>query len=191
MFGYEISKVSSDDRVNPKQGLKQSYKIEVGSDSLLSDVNLAILNAGWKGLYSLGEKDQHQLVGRADLGYIFTENFDKVPYNLRYFAGGDQTLRGFDYKSLSPNVYDINIGGQGLAVGSLEYNYEFKSGWRAAVFSDFGNAYNEKFSNPIEYSAGVGIRWRSPVGPIRLDVATGLSDDGHPIRLHFFIGPQL
>ncbi len=191
LFGYEISKVSSDDRVNPKQGLKQSYKIEVGSDSLLSDVNLAILNAGWKGLYSLGEKDQHQLVGRADLGYIFTENFDKVPYNLRYFAGGDQTLRGFDYKSLSPNVYDINIGGQGLAVGSLEYNYEFKSGWRAAVFSDFGNAYNEKFSNPIEYSAGVGIRWRSPVGPIRLDVATGLSDDGHPIRLHFFIGPQL
>ena len=191
LVGYTASKVSSNDRVNPTQGFKQTYKVEVGSESLLTDVNLAIVNAGWKALYSIGEKDRHQLIGRADLGYIFTENFDKVPYNLRYFAGGDQTLRGFDYKSLSPNVYDINIGGQALAVGSLEYNYEFKQGWRAAVFSDFGNAYDEKFSNPTEYSAGVGIRWSSPVGPIRLDVATGLSDEGHPIRLHFFIGPQL
>ncbi|WP_151980709.1 autotransporter assembly complex protein TamA [Acinetobacter guerrae] len=191
LFGYEISKTTSNSSVNPTRGFKQSYKVELGSESLLSDANMAILTAGWRFIYSLGENDDHQFVGRSDLSYIFTDDFDKVPYNLRFFAGGDQTIRGFDYKSLSPEEYGYKVGGQGLAVGSLEYNYQFKDGWRAAVFSDFGNAYDEKFKNDTAYSIGVGIRWKSPIGPIRLDVASGVSDDNHPIRLHFFIGSQL
>jgi translocation and assembly module TamA len=125
------------------------------------------------------------------VGYIFAKDFEKVPYNLRYFAGGDQSLRGFDYKSLSPVEYGYKVGGQGLAVGSLEYNYQFKDGWRGAVFSDFGNAYDKSFSNDTEYSVGVGLRWKSPIGPIRIDVASGISDPAKPIRLHFFIGSQL
>lgn len=191
LFGYEISKTSSNNRLNPTRGFRQTYKIEAASDTVLSDTNMAILNANWKALYSLGENEDHQFVGGVNLGYIFADDFTKVPYNLRYFAGGDQSMRGFDYKSLSPIEYGYKVGGQGLAVGSLEYNYQFKDGWRAAVFSDFGNAYNKDFSNKTEYSVGVGIRWRSPIGPIRLDVASGISDEGNPIRLHFFIGSQL
>ncbi|WP_445115898.1 autotransporter assembly complex protein TamA [Acinetobacter sp. WZC-1] len=191
LLGYEASKITSDNRVNPTRGFRQSYKIQLGSDALLSDTNMAIANASWKFLYSLGENDDHQIVAGADLGYIFTREFEKVPYNLRFFAGGDQSLRGFDYKSLSPIEYGYKVGGQALAVGSLEYNYQFKDGWRAAVFSDFGNAYDQKFSNDTEYSVGFGIRWKSPIGPIRLDIASGISDPGHPIRLHFFIGSQL
>ena len=152
---------------------------------------MAIVNATWKGLYSLGENDDHQFVAGLETGYIFAKKFDQVPYNLRFFAGGDQSLRGFDYKSLSPEEYGYKMGGQALAVGSLEYNYQFKEGWRAAIFSDFGNAFDEKFSNDPEYGVGVGIRWKSPIGPIRLDVASGISDPDHPIRLHFFIGSQL
>ena len=83
------------------------------------------------------------------------------------------------------------VGGQALAVGSMEYNYQFKEGWRAAVFSDFGNAYDTDFSNDTEYSIGLGVRWASPIGPIRIDVASGISDDSHPIRVHFFIGSLL
>ena len=135
--------------------------------------------------------NDHQVIGGLSLGYIFTDNFERVPYNLRFFAGGDQSIRGFDYKSLSPMVADFKVGGQAVGVGSLEYNYQFKEGWRAAVFGDYGNAYDEKFSNDSEYSLGLGIRWASPIGPIRLDVASGVSDPGHPIRLHFFIGSQL
>ncbi len=191
LFGYEISKTNSNNRLNPTRGFRQTYKIEAASDTVLSDTNMAILNANWKALYSLGENEDHQFVGGVNLGYIFADDFTKVPYNLRYFAGGDQSMRGFDYKSLSPIEYGYKVGGQGLAVGSLEYNYQFKDGWRAAVFSDFGNAYNKDFSNKTEYSVGVGIRWRSPIGPIRLDVASGISDEGNPIRLHFFIGSQL
>lgn len=191
LLGYEVSRTDSNRRVNPSKGFRQIYKVEIGSESLLSDADLAILNAGWRFIYSLGENDDHQFVGRSDLGYIYTEDFNKVPYNLRYFTGGDQSLRGFDYKSLSPQIEGFKIGGQALAVGSLEYNYQFKEGWRAAVFSDFGNAYDKDFSNDTEYSVGLGVRWASPIGPIRIDVASGISDDNHPIRLHFFIGSQL
>ena len=191
LVGYEASRVDSDKRVNPTKGFRQIYKIEVGSDALLSDANMAILNAGWRFIYSLGENNDHQFIGRSDLGYIVTEDFNKIPYNLRYFAGGDQSIRGFDYKSLTPEVDGYKIGGQALAVGSLEYNYQFKDGWRAALFSDFGNAYDKDFSNNTEYSVGVGIRWASPIGALRIDVASGISDEDHPIRVHFFIGSPL
>ena len=191
LFGYEISKTNSNSRLNPTIGFKQTYKLEMGTESLLSNANMAILTGGWRFIYSLGENENHQFVGRADTSYIFTDDFNKVPYNHRFFTGGDQSLRGFDYKSLSPEENGFKIGGQALGVGSLEYNYQFKDGWRAAIFSDFGNAYDKQFSNPTEYSMGVGIRWRSPIGPIRLDVASGISNDNNPIRLHFFIGSQL
>lgn len=191
LFGYEVARTTSDKRVNPGKGFKQTYKVELGSESLLSDADMAIVNAGWRFIYSVGENDNHQFVGRGDVGYIFTEDFTKVPYNLRYFTGGDQTVRGFDYKSLSPEENGFKLGGQALAVGSLEYNYQFKEGWRAAVFSDVGNAYDKDFNTPTAYSVGLGVRWASPIGPIRVDVASGISDDDHPIRIHFFIGSQL
>jgi translocation and assembly module TamA len=191
LFGYEVSRTTSDKRVNPSKGFKQTYKAEFGSETLLSDADMAIVNAGWRFIYSLGENDNHQFVGRGDLGYIFAQDFSKVPYNLRYFAGGDQSIRGFDYKSLAAEQDGFRIGGQALAVGSLEYNYQFKEGWRAAIFSDVGNAYDQDFSTPTAYSVGLGVRWASSIGPIRIDVASGISDDSHPIRIHFFIGPQL
>ncbi|RLL39594.1 outer membrane protein assembly factor [Acinetobacter cumulans] len=191
LMGYEVSRTDTDKRVNPTVGFKQTYKVELGSEKLLTDADMAIVNAGWRFIYSLGENDNHQFVGRADAGYIFTKDFSKVPYNLRYFTGGDQTIRGFDYKSLAASESGYKIGGQALAVGSLEYNYQFKDGWRAAIFSDAGNAYDKDFNTKTAYSAGLGIRWASPIGPIRIDVASGLSDDNHPIRIHFFIGSQL
>lgn len=191
LFGYEVARTTSDKRVNPGKGFRQTYKVELGSESLLSDADMAIVNAGWRFIYSLGENDNHQFVGRGDVGYIFAQDFTKVPYNLRYFTGGDQTIRGFDYKSLSPEENGFKLGGQALAVGSLEYNYQFKDGWRAAVFSDVGNAYDKDFNTPTAYSVGLGVRWASPIGPIRVDVASGISDDDHPIRIHFFIGSQL
>lgn len=191
LLGYQISRVDSNDAVNPVRGLKQNYKIQLGSKSVLSDANMAIVNADYGFIYSLGTNDNHQFVGDAQFGYIFTDNFANVPYNLRFFAGGDQSIRGFDYKSLAPREDGYKIGGQALAIGSLEYNYQFKQGWRGAIFTDVGNAFDANFKNPTAYSVGVGVRWQSPIGPIRLDVASGISDPNHPIRLHFFIGSQL
>ena len=88
------------------------------------------------------------------------------------------------------NDLDEVIGGRYLAVGSVEYEHMFVQNWGGAIFTDFGNALNS-WSDPLEYSVGIGIRWRSPVGLIRVDVASGISDEDKPIGLHIVIGPDL
>ncbi|XID75956.1 autotransporter assembly complex family protein [Alkanindiges sp. WGS2144] len=191
LFGYGISKTETVGRLDPVRGFRQFYQAEVGSKSLLTDTDLAILRAGWRFIYSFGTNDNHQVVGRADAATIVTEAFEEVPYNLRFFAGGDQSIRGYDYKSLSTEQNGYLIGGQNLAVASMEYNYQFKPKWRGAVFVDAGNAFDKQFNDPVKVGAGVGVRWSSPVGPIRIDVGAGVSETHVPIRLHFFIGPQL
>lgn len=191
LFGYGINKVYTVGRINPSRAFRQFYQAEVGAKSLLTDTDLAILRAGWRFIYSFGEDDNHQMVGRADAATIITRNFEDVPYNLRFFAGGDQSIRGYDYKSLSTKQNGYLIGGQNLGVGSLEYNYQFIPKWRGAVFVDAGNAFDKKFNDPVKVGAGFGVRWASPVGPIRVDIAAGVSESDLPIRLHFFIGPQL
>ena len=73
-----------------------------------------------------------------------------------------------------------------MAVGTAEYNYEFMKDLRLAVFGDIGNAYDKGFTNDTKIGAGVGVRWASPVGQVRVDVATGVKEEGNPIKLHFF-----
>jgi translocation and assembly module TamA len=81
--------------------------------------------------------------------------------------------------------------GQALAIVSAEYNYEFRPGFRGAIFSDVGSAYDKDFSNETNVGVGVGIRWASPVGVVRVDVAAGVTEESVPIKLHFFIGSPL
>lgn len=191
LFGYGLSKTYTVGRLDPTRAFRQFYQVEVGSSNLLTDTDMAILRGGWRFIYSFGNNDNHQFVGRADASTIVTQNFEDVPYNLRFFAGGDQSIRGYDYKSLSTEKNGYLIGGQNLAVGSLEYNYQFIPKWRGAVFVDAGNAFDKNFNDPVKVGAGIGVRWSSPVGPIRVDVGAGVSEKNIPIRLHFFIGPQL
>lgn len=195
LLGYAMHKTTADNLVNPTQGYSQRYSIEVGGDGLLTDTNLAILRAGATGLYSFGDAKKHQLLGRLDLGYIYSDNFYDVPYRLRFFAGGDQSIRGFNTDTLAPTYGNqaFLVGGDALAVGSLEYNYEFKDGFRLALFGDVGNAFDTtgKADNSTEVGLGAGVRWSSPIGLVRLDVATGVTDDDNPIRIHFFIGSPL
>ena len=194
LAGFALHKTVSDNQVNPMRGYRQQYSIEAGTDSVISDANMVIARAGVSGIYSFGDnaygKDRaHQLIGSLQGGYIWSDNFENVPYRLRFFAGGDQSIRGYNYNSLSP-VSDKGYltGGQVLALGSAEYNYEFMNGLRLAVFGDVGNAYDKNFTNETKIGAGVGVRWASPVGQVRVDVATGVNEPDNPIKLHFFIG---
>lgn len=191
LFGYGMSKTKTDNATNPTRGYRQYYGIEAGSDKVLSDTDMAIFNAGLSGLYSFGEDNKHQVLGRFNTGYIWADDFDDVPYKLRFFAGGDQSIRGYDYESLSPIEKGYLTGGQILAVGSAEYNYEFRPGFRGAIFSDIGNAYDKDFEADTKVGVGVGIRWASPVGVVRVDVAAGVTEESIPVRLHFFIGSPL
>lgn len=155
---------------------------------------MAIVRADLGGVYSFGDNAYgknraHQLVGGVNLGYLWADDFSAVPYKLRFFAGGDRSIRGYNHESLSPfSDKGYLLGGQVLAVASGEYNYEVLEGLRLAAFADVGSAYDKQFSNDTKVGAGLGLRWASPVGQVRVDVATGVGEVDHPIKLHFFIG---
>jgi len=107
------------------------------------------------------------------------------------FAGGDQSVRGYDYQSLSPeNSEGDRIGGRYMVAGSVEYQYSVAEKWRVATFIDQGNSFNTLELPNLKTGVGIGVRWVSPVGPIRLDLAHAMDDDGG-IRLHFSMGPEL
>lgn len=191
LLGYGINKIDVDSATNPTRGIRQYYSVEAGAEKALSDTDLAIVRAGVSGIYSFGDDKKHQVLGSLNTGYIWADDFYEVPYKLRFFAGGDQSIRGYDYESLSPIDNGYLTGGQILAVGSAEYNYEFKPGFRAAVFTDVGNAYDKDFETDTKVGVGVGIRWASPVGVVRVDVAAGVTEESIPVRLSFFIGSPL
>ncbi len=101
-------------------------------------------------------------------------------------------MRGFRYQSLGTKDEEGNvIGGEALLVASLEYEYRFRPKWGIAAFYDTGNAFHDFSGLSLAQGAGVGIRWLSPIGPVRADVAYGLSDPNHPIVFHLNIGPDL
>lgn len=132
-----------------------------------------------------------RLLSRLEIGSTRIDNFNELPASLRFFAGGDVSVRGYAYKTLGPtdSTGDV-IGGRRLLVGSIEYEQAITGSWAVALFYDRGNAVNE-FSDPLKEGAGIGVRWRSPIGQIRLDAAQALSEPGKPWRIHLYIGPDL
>ena len=195
LAGYAINKTVADNMLTPTWGYSQRYSLEVGAKGALSDTNMAILRAGGTGMYTFGKDNKQQVIGRLDLGYLYSGDFYDVPYRSRFFAGGDSSIRGYNTDSLGPTYGGENflVGGDALAVGSAEYNYKFRPSFRGAVFTDFGNAYDTtgEYDNATAVSIGTGIRWQSPIGLVRLDVAKGLTGDNNDVRLHFFIGSPL
>lgn len=182
-------RVWADDRLHVKRGLRLAFGVEGAHDYLLSDVSFVKADLSAKYIHELF--DAGRILLRADMGALASSDFDALSATHRFFAGGDNSIRGFDFESLGPkdDAGEV-VGGHYLAVGSVEYEHVVKGNWSAAVFTDFGNAFDD-FSEDLEIGVGVGVRWRSPVGPVRLDVATGISEPDYPVRLHIVIGPDL
>ena len=187
-LGYSL--LEADSAFDPSKGYHLSLEVTGAHRALLSDADIAHVLASAKGLYTVA--DNHRFLTRLRVGAVATNRFSDVPPSLRFFAGGDQSVRGYGYETLSPeNSEGVGLGGRYLLVGSMEYQYEFAKNWRAAAFVDEGNAIDE-LSDPLATGVGVGIRWISPVGPIRMDVAKGLdSKFGGEWRIHFSMGPEL
>ncbi len=165
----------------------QQITLETASKDLVSDIDFSRLTMKSKWVRSL---DLHRFLFRAELGAIATNDFSRVPSSLRYFAGGDQSVRGYDFGTLSPSLDEELVGGRYLSAASIEYSYPIRDGWRLATFVDIGNASDEPFKN-LARSAGIGASWLSPVGPIRLYLAWGKQQDVSSFRVHFSMGPAL
>lgn len=175
--------------IDPYWGDTQLYQIQLASENVLSDANVVYLRSGFRLLRTYD--DVNQFLFRLDGGAVFTNDFDKLPPTLRFFAGGDQSVRGYDYQSLAPtDAAGYVLGGRYMVTGSGEYDYLFLPHWRGALFVDAGNAF-DSFGVPPKVGAGIGVRWLSPVGAIRLDFAFALSDPGTPFHFHFSMGSSL
>ncbi|WP_207268195.1 MULTISPECIES: autotransporter assembly complex family protein [unclassified Pseudomonas] len=189
MPGVSYSYLRSDNRIDPHNGYRLQFDTKVAKEGLGSDNNLVYGTAMVKGLTTVFDK--HRLLARAQIGGSATNGYKSIPPSLRFFAGGDQSVRGYDYQSLSPeNSEGDRIGGRYMVAGSLEYQYSIAEKWRVATFIDQGNSFNSLELPSLKTGVGVGVRWVSPVGPIRLDLAHAMDDEGG-IRLHFSMGPEL
>jgi translocation and assembly module TamA len=159
------------------------------SRELASDADLAQGRLRMKYIQALSHIGR--VIGRFDVGGTRINDIANLPASLRFFAGGDQSVRGYRYNTLGPrNTEGQVVGGKHLLVGSLEYEQALNADWAAAVFYDVGNAINE-FTDPLARGAGIGVRWRSPIGQIRVDIASALSEPGERWRLHLSVGPDL
>ena len=187
--GASWERVKADDRIDTTNGYRLRLAFQGAEGSVLSDSSFVQGDVQAKAIRTLGESNR--IIGRAEVGYTATDEFRELPPRFRFFAGGDQSVRGFAYQALGPEDEAGNvIGGESLMVASLEYERRFLEKWGAAVFYDTGSA-SKSFGGVLARGAGVGVRWRSPIGPIRADVAWGLSEEGRPLRFHLNIGPDL
>lgn len=179
---------SADNMVYPKRGWRMELELKAASMALLSDVDFLRSYLRLKGIESLlGGR----LIGRSELGTSLVSDFSELPVSQRFFAGGDNSVRGYGYRSLGP--LDVNgdvLGGRHLLTASIEYERPVSGAWSVAVFADTGDAFDDAQIN-LHHAVGIGVRWRSPLGPIRLDLAHPLDKGEDAIRFHFSLGPDL
>ncbi len=181
------SVAKGDDKLYPTRGWGLSTELRGGTTSLGSDVDFAQFRLKGNFVFSIGSLNRVLL--RGEIGRSFTKNFDQLPPSLRFFAGGDNSIRGYGYQEVGPRVLDRVVGGRNLAVFSAEFEHRFTPTWGGAVFVDAGDAFDTRPDTHV--GVGFGVRWRSPVGPVRIDLAHGLNDPKSPIRLHLNIGADL
>jgi translocation and assembly module TamA len=155
-------------------------------EQLLSDVSF--LQLLLEGRYAFALGTQSRVLARLEGGTTWVAGFAELPPSYRLFAGGDDSVRGYDFKSLGPpdNQNEVR-GGRHRISASLEYERLFAPTWSWAVFADSGNAFDD-LPVGMRTGVGLGLRWHSPVGSVRIDLAHPLTDSDQQVRIHIGIG---
>jgi translocation and assembly module TamA len=189
MPGINWTRIRADSSTRPSHGSKLDLQTRAASDALGSNTTFVQVLTRAKWIWSPSAKAR--ILVRSDIGATQAQTFAELPPSIRFFAGGDNSVRGYDFESLGPEDADGEVlGGSSLAVGSFEYEHMVRERWSVAVFVDSGNA----FAGPhfdAKTGVGLGARWQSPLGPIRVDLAHPLDDDETSWRLHISLGPDL
>lgn len=181
-FTYTRRRV--DNLITPSRGYVASIDLGAGPAGLVNEKSLARVVG--RVTYLSPYYKRWQTVLRAQVGQVFGADRDTVPADLLFRTGGDQTVRGYGYNTLGVEQDGAIVGGTVTAVVSAELVYRITPQWGAAIFTDAGNAADSWRSFHFAQGSGVGARWRSPIGPVNLDLAYG--HDTGKIRLHFSIG---
>lgn len=189
MPGINWSRLRADTPLRPTNGSKLSFDVRGAGDALGSDTTFVQGIAEAKFIWSL--RNDARIITRGRFGLTNETSFADLPPSVRFFAGGDDSIRGYDFQSLGPeNAEGQVIGGTGVAVASFEYEHALRGRWSIATFVDAGNAFADgDFDTKI--GAGIGARWQSPLGPIRIDIGVPVNDAERSARLHVSLGPDL
>ncbi|MFO7908514.1 MAG: autotransporter assembly complex family protein, partial [Halomonas sp.] len=186
--GVQWTRTRTREQRFPVWGDRQRLSIDYSDTFYGSDARFLRVDGETQWIRMIG--NDNRFIGGVGLGAIETDDFDRIPPSLRFFAGGDRSVRGYSYESLSPLNEEGRLrGGQQRLTASLEYQRRVKNSWWSAAFVDTGDAFDDWGPDNLKTGAGLGVRWISPVGPIRLDVAHPF-DHEDDWRLHFSIGPE-
>ncbi len=188
--GISWARVDADSRIYTRDGTRLLIDIRGTHPALGSDTQFLQMRLQGKLIRPLGENGR--VILRGDAGISRVGDFAKLPASLRFFSGGDQSVRGYGYNTLGPRDAASNrvIGGEQLLVGSTEYEYSWTDKWSSAAFFDIGNAL-DNWADKLKQGAGVGVRWKTPIGLIRFDLAWAVSEPNNPMKFHLVIGPDL
>jgi translocation and assembly module TamA len=177
-----------DDPLNPRSGYQFRVELRGSYDLLLS--NLTISQVVAAGSFMLPLSSNVTLHSRVEAATtVKDDEFSKVPPSMRFFVGGDNSVRGYAYKSRGPEDESGDVvGGDSLLVGSLEAEYALNDRWGLALFYDTGSAFNASETMEFIQGAGIGVRRYTQIGPIKFDLATRINDSHNSVRIHFSVG---
>lgn len=181
--------VFADDILNTKYGLQASVGLKGALENFVSDVSFIQGTVNGKAIITPIENTR--VIGRASIGITLVDSIDSLPPSLRFYTGGDSTIRGYRYKSIgTADTSGAIIGGRYLVVESIEVERILDENWSLAAFWDGGTA-TDDLSLDYHQGIGGGIRFRLPFGQIRLDVASAVTKEGKPMRIHLAVGGDL
>jgi translocation and assembly module TamA len=172
--------LKADNPVHTTEGQRFNIHLQGAAQTLLSTTSFAQAEIQDKYIHSFNSASR--IILRGDVGYTAVRDLTVFPLSLRFYAGGTQSVRGYNFQALGPGRY--------LAVGSAEYQHRIVGNWSGAVFYDVGNAV-DNLPLALRRSTGVGLVWFSPVGPMELTVARSFGRPNHSIQLQFNMGPDL
>jgi translocation and assembly module TamA len=185
--------IDVDDRLAPRRGSGATLGLRGGKGGSNGDAAFAQLHAGVQ--WFRGLDADSRLIVRGEAGHTFTDELLALPPSLRYYAGGDRSVRGYGWREIGPRIRNsvgdsYALGAANVITASMEYERYFNGPWGAAVFVDSGSAFDGKTPD-MHTGVGIGLRWRSPVGPVRIDIARGLDSPESPLTIHLNIGADL
>ncbi len=189
MSGIAWARTHADNALRPHKGYRLDFEVRGASNAVVSDTSFVQVIAQGKWIWSLPNMGRVLVRGR--VGATQVDTFDDLPPSVRFFAGGDSSVRGYDFEALGPE--DANgkvVGGSSVVVSSFEYEHPVHDRWSIAFFVDSGNAFKGS-DFTAKTGAGLGGRWQSPLGPIRVDLAHPFDDPTTSWRLHISLGPDL
>lgn len=178
-----------DNVMAPTDGFAMSIETALGESYATDQTNGPFGRLLWRTLAYQPLPGSWFASGRLDLGRVLSKPGIGIPDTLLFRAGGDDSIRGYAYRSIGPTRDGVAVGARTLTTGSIELAHPIWSNRPAflwAVFVDAGDAVDDVSDLHIKFGYGVGVRWRSPVGALRFDVAHG--EAVHETRMHLSLG---